>query len=207
MRVVRLDRGEVPEIVGVLAESFSDYPVMRFVLGDAPDGYEKRLRTLVHLFVMARVFREEVLLGIRDQHELLGTALVSRPGGPGAPPQFRALREKIWAELGTDAERRYDALGEAWAPMQVDVPHLHLNMIGVRRRARGSGVGRYLLDAVHDMSASDQESSGVTLTTEDPGNVSLYQHFGYQIIGTAVVGPGITTWGFYRQDEAGPAER
>lgn len=199
--VLRLDPTAVPHVVDVLHESFHDYPVMRFVVGPDTPHYDERLRTLIHFFVMARVFRGETMLGVPDGEELRGVALVSRPGGPPPPPEFHELRTEVWAELGSDAEARYGAFGEACEPFQVDAPHIHLNMIGVRRSAQGTGVGRDLLEAVHDLSVADPESEGVSLTTEDPKNVTLYQRFGYDVIGKAVVGPELTTWGFYRPDE------
>jgi len=201
MDILRLDATAVPRVVDVLHESFHDYPVMHFVLGSRGDDYDERLRTLIHYFVMARVFRGEVLLGASDGEELRGVALVSRPGGPRPPPELYELRTVVWAELGPDAEARYGAFGDACSPFQVDTPHLHLNMIGVRDAARGTGVGRDLLEAVHHLSAADPDSSGVSLTTENPKNVTLYEHFGYEIVGESVVGPQLTTWGFFRPDE------
>ena len=73
-------------------------------------------------------------------------------------------------------------------------------MIGVRARVRGSGLGRRMIEHVHSMSRADPESEGVTLTTEDPANVALYEHLGYEIVGHAVVGPKLSTWGFFRSD-------
>jgi ribosomal protein S18 acetylase RimI-like enzyme len=200
--VQRLDATSAPEIVDVLHESFYDYPVMRFVLGPGTPRYAERLRTLVHFCVMARVLRNEVVLGVRSGQQLLATALISRPGGSGAPPELQALRTETWTALGGDAERRYSAFATACGPFQVAEPHLHLNMIGVRNGARGSGLARRLLDAVHAMSRTDPESTGVTLTTEDPSNVSLYKYFGYEVVGEAAVGPGLNSWGFYRTDPA-----
>jgi hypothetical protein len=40
----------------------------------------------------------------------------------------------------------------------------------------------------------------VTLTTELPGNVQLYQHCGYEIVGRVDVAPGLETWGMYRRN-------
>jgi len=198
--VQKLDPTCVPEVVDVLTDSFFDYPVMRFVLGDRGASYGEHLGILVNFFVMARVFRHEVLLGIRQGGDLVATALVSRPGGPAPDPGFHELRDEVWAELGDDAKTRYATFADACAPFQVPVPHLHLNMIGVKTRAQGAGLSRRLIDRVHELSRDDDESRGVTLTTENPSNVSLYQHFGYDILGQAVVGPELTTWGFFRPD-------
>ncbi len=172
---------------------------MRFVLGaDAPD-YDNQLATLINLFVMARVLRQETLLGVGDAGHLQGAAVVSRPDGV-SPPELGRFRERVWEELGDAARERYEAFGAAWAPFQVDAPHIHLNMIGVRRTAQGTGVGRILIDHVHLMSRVDPQSEGVTLTTEDAANLPLYEHLGYELVGQATVAPGLTTWAFYRPD-------
>ena len=49
------------------------------------------------------------------------------------------------------------------------------------------------------MSESDPISRGVSLSTENPKNVSLYEHFGYRIVSHETVGE-IETWGFFRED-------
>ena len=154
------------QFVNVLCESFFDYPVMRFVLGDSSGDYEKRLGTLIHFFVMARALRREFLIGVGDRANLDGAAIVSCPAGPGSPPQLAKLREQVWAELGPSARARYEAFGDACAPFQVETPHLHLNMIGLRRRVRGKGLGGSLLEYVHRLPREDPESEGVTLSTE-----------------------------------------
>jgi len=198
-RVDILGVDAVPEIVSVLAESFFDYPVMRFVLASGPD-YATRLEQLVTLFVMARVLRGELLLGIIQPGGLGAAALVSRPTGPPSPPGLAALREDTWARLGPEARSRYEAFGAATAPFTVDSEHIHLNMVGVRRATQGKGLGRAVLEAVHDLSAADSSSTGVSLTTEVESNVPLYQHFGYEVIGSTSVESVFTTWAMYRRN-------
>lgn len=200
--VLTLDPTDVPEVVDVIHESFYDYPVMRFVVGDVGERYSERLRTLVHFFVMARVFRNEVMLGVPGDGGLVGTALISRPDGPDPAPELYDLRDRVWAELGPDSRDRYSTFGAACTPFQPEVPHLDLNMIGVRRGWQGRGISRMLIERVHAYSRDDRNSAGVSLTTESPRNVSLYRHYGYDVVGEAVVGPGLTTWGFFRKDDA-----
>jgi hypothetical protein len=91
---------------------------------------------------MARVFREETLLGIGDRPHLEAAALVSRPSRRATPTALGDLRALVWAELGTAARARYDAFGVACAQFQIAVPHLHLNMIGVRRQAQGNATSQ-----------------------------------------------------------------
>ncbi len=198
--VLRLDAGEVASVVDVLCESFFDYPVMRWVLAPASGGYADLLRDLLRYFVTARVIRDEALLGIGRPGRLDAAALVSRPGGLPSPPELAVLREELWGRLGREARVRYEAFGAAGEPLQVDAPHLHLNMVGVRAAARGRGLGGRLLEFVHEMSSDDATSLGVTLNTEDEANVPLYEHFGYRLVGATTFGPGLRTWGFFRPD-------
>jgi len=198
--VERLRSADVPAVVEVLSEAFFDYPVMRFVIGAAGEQYAHRLETLVTFFTTARVVRDEVILGARVGNRLGGAALVSRPGRTYTGEDLGLLRDRVWDELGPEARARYGAFATACSPFDPDVPHLHLNMIGTRDFVRGTGVGRALIERVHELSVEDGRSEGVSLTTENPGNVPLYEHFGYQVVGRAEVAPGLATWGFFRRD-------
>ena len=199
-QVVEVVRVEDPqEVVDVLCDAFHDYPVMRFVLGPARSDYDADLRTLVGLFVMSRVLRGEYLFGLRTDGGIEAAAVVSRPEVP-SPPALAALREEVWAELGTEARSRYESFSAACAPFQPTKPHLHLNMIGVRKQVRRAGRGRIMLDHVHAFSRADSSSNGVSLTTENPENVLLYEHVGYVVMGHSVVAPELQTWALYRPD-------
>ena len=201
MTVLRLSEEHVPEVTRVLCEAFYDYPVMRYVIGGGQADYGRRVNTLVHFFVMARVLRNEQLLGTMDGKDLAATALVSYPGREEAPAELMTLRDEVWDELGPESRSRYEAYSAACAPFDVALPpHIHLDMIGVSRAAQGTGLGRKLIDHVHLMSREDTSSEGVTLTTEDPANVPLYEHFGYRVVGHARLSPELGTWGFFRPD-------
>ena len=55
-----------------------------------------------------------------------------------------------------------------------------------------------LLECVEEISRDRPDSAGVSLSTEDPRNVPLYEHFGYRITGHARVAPELESWGFFR---------
>lgn len=196
-----LPSSQVDEILDVLCDAFCDYPVMRYVLGSKP-GYSSRLRALVGLFVGARVAREDLMLGVRDESgALVAAALVNLPGGRIPPASFEVYRQSVWAELGEEERFRYEAYGTASHGFDPDEPHHHLGMIGVRSSHHGLGLGRVLLDHLHALVETDPGSGGVSLNTELPRNVELYKYFGYRITGHARVGPDLETWAFYRPSE------
>ena len=204
MPVTPLAFDNLVEIVSVLSDAFHDYPVMRYVLGpDAPDAgapYPVRLHRLVQLFASGRAYRQDPMLGLRDDRGvLIGAAVMTQPNPPEPPPAFVALRESIWAELGSAPRSRYDTYAGAanfFAPMG---PHHHLNMLGVRRAHQGLGHARELMAAVHEITAADPQSAGTSLTTEVSQNVALYERFGYRVVGHVRVAPGFESWGMFRE--------
>lgn len=200
MEVRRLAPEDAPDVVDVFCDAFRDYPVMRWVVGTSPNAYEARLRTLIGFFVAARAMRDEPLLGIERDDRLVAAATVSFPGRDEEPAGMEVLRRATWRELGADARARYEQCGVAWQSFEVEGPHTHLNMIGVRPTERGKGLAALLLAKVHELSRTSPGSRGVTLTTENPANISFYEKAGYQLVGHVRVAPELDTWGFFRPE-------
>lgn len=198
--VVPIPRERASLVIDTLTQAFHDYPVMRFVLGQCGEHYGTRLRTLVGFFVMARALRDEPLFGIPEGDVLSAAAIVSYPERAESPAELGLLRQQVWAEVGEDARVRYDLCGQVWRPLGVEVPHIHLNMIGVLPSHQGLGLARRLLERVSDLSRSTAGSMGVTLTTEDPANVPIYQRMGFDVVGHALVAPQLETWAMFRRN-------
>jgi GNAT superfamily N-acetyltransferase len=198
--VQRLDERYTEQIASLLCEAFEDYPVMRFILGSKDDTYHSRLRRLIHLFVSARFYRNEPVLGIFDGSEIIAGALLSYPDTIKHPPMLLALRNSVWKELGEAAHSRYDTFNAANKPFGIAVPHINVNMIGVSSRYQGKGLGSRLMEEVHRLSIEDSASNGVSLTTEIRKNITFYERLGYGITGYTQVTPELETWAFYRPD-------
>jgi GNAT superfamily N-acetyltransferase len=199
LRVTHVPAERAGEVVDVLCDAFREYPVMRWVLGRSNPRYDEQLRTLFGFFLAARYAWNETVLAADRDGVLLGAALVSGDRDGNEPPALGRAREATWRELGEEARARYGAFGEA-CRVDVDGTHLHLNAIGVRHAEAGRGIGRRLLDAVHAMSESDPRSCGVTLSTESPANVPMYEHVGYRVIHHARVNHELETWAMFRPD-------
>ncbi|HEU4724067.1 MAG TPA: GNAT family N-acetyltransferase [Candidatus Eisenbacteria bacterium] len=191
----------IDETVAVLCDAFHDYPVMTHIVGEAGSDYDRRLRTLIHFFVSNRVLRAEPILGIEDGGRLVAIATLTPPGERPVPEPIEGMRAALWEALGADAKARHEALFQAWMRYTHPGLHYHLNMLGVRRSHAGRGLGSRLLTAIHARSLDDAESSGVTLSTEDPKNVPLYQHCGYEITAHERVTDRLETWQFFRPND------
>lgn len=188
------------EAVTVLTDAFHDYPVMRHIIGEAGGEYDRRLHQLIGFFVARRVLLGNPILAIEDAGRAVAVATLTPPGEQREPSEVPELRDALWRELGTAAKARSEKLIEVWERLAVPGPQYHLNMLGTRRSHAGRGLGRLLLDAVHEMSRRDATSAGVSLSTEDPKNVPLYQHCGYEITSHERVSDNLETWIFFRKD-------
>jgi GNAT superfamily N-acetyltransferase len=196
--VATLSADQAEAALSVLCEAFHDYPVMRFVLG-AGQRYDQRLRTLIGFFVTARLLREDLILGVRDDHgSLAAVALVTLPGEREPPKALAVRREAVWQELGLEERARYEAFGAAAHAFDIQAPHHHLNMIGVRPSQLGRGYASPLMHHVHSLADLDHASTGVSLNTESQRNVQLYEHFGYDQLGYARVAPALEMWAMFR---------
>jgi GNAT superfamily N-acetyltransferase len=193
------------EAVDVLSEAFFDYPVMRFVIGEAGDDYARRLRHLVSFFTEARFARQDLVLAVVENSRMAAVASINLPREtpvelPGGVDPLEPYRQAVWDDLGSEARARYEAYGAAAEKSPFPEPHYHLGMIGAARAAAGKGYARLLLDHLHDLSADHPSSLGVSLATEKRRNITLYKHFGYKIVAHEEVGGGLETWGFFRSD-------
>lgn len=201
MAVERLTRKQFDDVVRVLCGAFRDYPVMRYVVGDAAD-YDAGLTRLVAHFTEMRFARDYPVLGIAaSSGELMAAANLNPPRGvsptPSIEQSYRSLREAI----GDAGIARFEAFAEACEPLEPAERHVYVGMIGVLPGQQGSGYARQLLDAIHAISAADEDSKGVCLTTETEHNVRLYEHFGYRVLGKAATADGeLETWTLFRDD-------
>jgi ribosomal protein S18 acetylase RimI-like enzyme len=170
---------------------------MKYVLGEKRN-YDERLRKMVTFFVSARALRNEPLLGIyNSDNKLIAAATVTLPGEIPSPPELYKLRDKLWAELGSEEKARYDNYGNVASGLLPKEPHHHLNMIGVRNADQGKGFARQLINAVEELASEHPFSTGVSLNTEVEANINFYLHLGFELVGQAEVDKGIQTWGFF----------
>lgn len=202
---IRVPPERIAETVDALCEAFHDYPVMRYGVGDAGAQYDRFLREMIHVFVSSRILREDPILGFEDAGRLVAIATITSPEERPVPAEFAALRDAMWEILGPAARARYEVLVAAWERLAIPGVQYHVNMLGVRRSHAGRGLGGRLLREVHAMSFAHPTSTGVSLSTEDPKNVALYEHCGYRVVGHERVSDSLETWQFFRPDDAGGA--
>lgn len=197
--IEQVDASSLDEVVAVHCDAFRDYPTMRFLLGADRTDYAESLKTLIGLFVEAIHLKGGVVLGARENGELVAAADTARQG-VAEPPELTRRRRSVWERLGEPARLRYESYQAATQTFVPAAPAFYLSMLGVRRRCAGRGLARPLVERVQELSRIDPDSTGVFLETEDPRNVDFYRHLGFRLTGHVAVADGLETWGFFRPD-------
>lgn len=210
LRIVPVPADRLDDVVDVFGDAFAGYPVMRWTVGGQGDigDIAARERRLVRLFVTRRVARGGPMYAVSNRDNstgknIEGAVLLTLPVEPPPPDIVAEMSAQAWRELGDEARLRYDQYAAASNFFTALPPHHHLNMIGVRPAAKGTGLGRLLLDHVRALAEADPQSAGVSLTTENLRNVELYRHFGYEVVGEGEFAPGMPTWGLFWRKQAG----
>ncbi|MDA0768641.1 MAG: GNAT family N-acetyltransferase [Chloroflexi bacterium] len=181
--VIRLQRDQEDDAVAVLAEAFQHDPVMNYVFHGIESGDDARLRELFRFSCRVRFDIGWPLMGVQSDGELLAVAGIDEPGEAEWPQSLSDCYQEFARIAGPEAVGRlgsYASLPDKHRPKE---PHFFLGMIGVHPKAQGKGYARLLLDWLHRASETHPTSNGVALDTDSDVNVSIYEHFGYEVVG------------------------
>ena len=184
MEVERLTAKDRDIAVHVLATAFHEYPVMRYVLQEHPD-YDRALFALIGFYCDKRLRHDWPVLGVRNGTELVAVATVTEPPGLTGDA-LEELEKRLLEEVGAAACDRMARFEMACDAVEPKEPHHMVGMLGTLPGHQGRGYGKAILDHVKEMSVA-AGSEGVALTTEDPVNVPLYEHLGFQVCAEADV--------------------
>ncbi len=79
---------------------------------------------------------------------------------------------------------KYQKLTSISAPNE---PHYYLTMLGVDPSYQGMGIGKKVLEELHEIAGSSHPAYPVALDTENHKNVAFYERFGYELKDTKVI--------------------
>ena len=193
-------RPMAPEALArVVAESFLDDPLYRFLSGARGSRHRRNVEALARALIEIHRAGRGPQLGVVRGGELVGVALVLEVGERASWSRFGrsmlALALRAGAPLAWRTVRHL-ARGNARRPT---APHLYLLTLGVDPKFQGAGCARRLMDAVHAASESHPTSTGVALATENPQSVRFYERLGYSVTGRAEAG-GCPSWTMFRSN-------
>ncbi len=175
----------------ILADAFSDDPVMDWVFGDMRAG-----RTLYTNYGRAKYLPE----GFGHVADDDGAAMWLPPGVAKDVPLHRSL------PLARDM-LRYGGLRSVMRGLRFDTgvarfkpnaPHFYLFAIGTRAASRGRGAGKRLMEA--GLARADAAGMPCYLESSKATNVPYYRRFGFEVTERFHVAEGAPPmWGMWRE--------
>jgi ribosomal protein S18 acetylase RimI-like enzyme len=189
---------ECPDAAETLARAFQRDPLWQLVYSN-----ERQRQQALAVF-----FRAVVNLAIRQQRAyglgspLAGVAVWEIPGHTPAlsPLDFAPFLRLAFSPFILAGWRvrgvftRFEQMRKTYAPG----PHLYLQTIGIRPEAQGQGWASRLIRPF----LAEAVGRGLPCYTETvtPENVTLYQHYGFQVAEQCHLPDlRLTLWGFYRE--------
>jgi ribosomal protein S18 acetylase RimI-like enzyme len=105
---------------------------------------------------------------------------------PGVQPDEDTLGSLIQSTVGEWERGDLLAVFEQMGSYHPKEPHWYLPLIGVEALHQGHGYGAALM--AHALVPCDREQRLAYLESTNPRNISLYQRYGFEVLGTIQVG-------------------
>lgn len=189
-RLYRVGREDETKLIALLTECFGDDPLYQELIPDE----ETREKLLPELF---RCDLDEMLENCEiyaNNQNLDAIIVVSDEAAPYNP--FKYYLQQLYSTVKTNAclirddpsletffnfVKGRDYLNSSWTE-ELDENRLHIIYLAVRPSCQGRGLAKYLMNVV--MEYADQREMFISLETHNPKNVSMYQHFGFELYET-----------------------
>jgi len=194
----RLKKSDLSRGTEVLLEAFRDDPLTHYFIPPC-DNWEE----LVSKYFAFRL-RFGIMYGeaYAISPKIEGLAAWFAPGKSDMT-NFRMMRAGGMAlsrDMGNDIISRMNMIGEYTSKMRrqhVLEPHWHLFPIAVDPEFQGKGYASTLMKPM--LSRIAEQGTPCYLETQNEKNVSLYEHFGFEVIHTDVIlGIGMEHWGMVK---------
>ena len=176
-------------MTATLADAFFDDPVWSWTIPDRSLRRSRFSRLWAHLISCS--------IGAGWVFSTSGGDAVAMWDPPGVfvleEPGASALSDLIDREFGEGADRLRGVLA-AFDEHRPTTPHFYLNMLGVRDRSRGLGIGMALLSS--NLGLVDEAIMPAYLESSNPRNIERYRSLGFaphQTFSVAEGGPVVTT--------------
>jgi ribosomal protein S18 acetylase RimI-like enzyme len=177
MAEVRPARPEdLPAVAALLGRVFDTDEMLTWTV---PDGADHAAATERFFATFHRAAVDDGWIWVVGEGRVDGMAMWVPPD-PG--DRYGRVMDQIddaVAEIVGEHKARYDAFW-AWIDAhRPPRPHWYLEHVAVEAEQRGSGLGRALIE--HGLRRADLDAAPAWLVTSKPGNVPLYERFGFAV--------------------------
>jgi ribosomal protein S18 acetylase RimI-like enzyme len=160
-------------IIAVITLAFSTDPVARWQYPN-PQQYLTHFPPFVRAFAHGSAYYIEGYAG----------AALWLP--PGVQPDEDTLASLIQNTVGAGEQEELSAVFEQMESYHPKEPHWYLPLIGVEAGHQGHGYGAALMEQA--LVPCDRDQTLAYLESTNPRNISLYQRYGFEVLGTIQVG-------------------
>lgn len=188
--VIPLDERSDRQVRSLLYHSYRHESTFQYLLDANRPGYKQRIRATIRELIRLHFERGETALGVvhRQSRRILGVALVSDIGLKlDISRQFR-WRMKMTLTAGFEGTRRFI---QYYNDVQNSLPNKHhrmVSLIGIHPEFQKQGLGRMLMEAIHEQTDNDQHSIGLFLDTGNNRYLEFYRSLDYQRFSEIPVG-------------------
>jgi len=183
--------------IATLVLSFAADPVTRYWMPEAHVYLE-------HFPTIAMAFGGRAI-----EHGTAHTAAIHAGAAlwlpPGVGPDEQELIASFARAVPDEKHPELFAVAEQMDSFHIDEPHWYLPLIGVDPAHQGSGLGSSLME--YALRRCDSEGVPAYLESTNPMNLSLYERFGFKVLGTIQVGDVPPIFPMLRQPRGTGASR
>ncbi|MFC1948799.1 GNAT family N-acetyltransferase [Chloroflexota bacterium] len=187
--IIEVEKHQIKPVADMLARAFQDDPIFVSCIPDA----DERTGKLPHIYRMNVSYG--ILYGeVYAVSPALEAVAIWVPPGPTGAWLRRTVRAgglSVAFRIGWRANRRFAHFNKYFKAMQErNTPerYWYLDMLGVAPVFQGKGCASRLLRPMFDR--IDLENLPCYLSTANPNNVPIYQHFGFRLMEQMTV-PGM----------------
>jgi GNAT superfamily N-acetyltransferase len=184
---------EIPQLAGVLARAFAADPMVRWPMV-SDDDLPARIRTMFE--IVDTGFAGEGW--IYTAGEGLGVMSLMPPASAEREREVAVAIAPALAALTPDLGERYERFWAWIGSLLPPEPHWLLDQLAVEPAAQGQGIGGAMLRFAID--GADRQGLPVCLETGVPGNLPLYERFGFRTLREADAPDGGPRIWFMRRD-------
>lgn len=198
MNVRAATAGDRPAVIDTFTRAFAADAIVRFLFADDATWPDRAARFFGHYFDVRLAGGE---ISVCEDDVVIGASLWNPPGGNrrGATFVEEHWRRTVVDAIAEDEVARYESFHVVLEAMTPSQPHWYLGLLGTDPERQATGVARALLTPM--LARADAEGLPVFLETGMPGNVAIYERFGFATIADAVVPQGPRVWGMLRRPE------
>ena len=180
IKITPVDSKDQERVIELLLAAFEQDPLMSYFFGNE---YQNLAKYVMEYICNLAYLSDLLLWGAFIEGKLAGVALVTPPKVVNQKKQeaIALADEQLAIAVGEAIITRIEAYFQIKDANKPKQPHFYLDILAVMPESQGQGVGKALLEAVHKMSESSPQSSGVALDTENERNLDFYRRFGYSV--------------------------